>query len=215
MMGCNEAIDTACLPDERPYHEVTLSSFDIDRLEVSRGAYLECVTSGACVKPIGGDVFLGGEPLLPVVGLERESAEQYCAWAGKRLPTEAEWEKAARGTDGRIYPWGNEPPDCTRANVVGCGDQIEIGGLHPSGASPYGALDMSGNVSELVIDAYDTDYYAVSPATDPQNVLGASVVRRGCNGHDVVCSPRVSHRGEERSSEDYFVRGTRCARSVD
>lgn len=215
MMGCNDAIDAACLPDELPYHPVLVSAFDIDAVEITRGAYLECVAAGACLQPIGGDLFLQGDPLLPVVGLERESAEAYCTWEGKRLPTEAEWEKAARGTDGRIYPWGNEPPDCARANVYGCGEEILVVGLHPSGASPYGALDLSGNVSELVADGYDAGYYAVSPSTDPLNTAGTDVVRRGCNGHDPNCSPRASHRGDQRSAEDYFVRGARCARSVD
>ena len=127
---------------------------------------------------------------LPVVRVTRDEALAYCKWAGKRLATEAQWEKAARGTDGRLYPWGNDEPDVTLANILNPGGMnpggLVIGegsipvGMLPAGASPYGVVDMGGNVLEWVSDFYSADYYASSPANNPTGpVEGIQNIARG------------------------------------
>jgi serine/threonine-protein kinase len=160
--------------DERPARRRALSAFAIDRTEVTAAAYAACVAAGRCAPPAQpaprGD--------LPVSWVSHADAAAYCAFAGKRLPTEAEWEKAARGTDGRRFPWGHEPR-CDLANfgnfrgdgrcaVAGApGRPAPVGG-YPRGASPYGALDMAGNVWEWVADRYALDYYQVAGTRDPK-----------------------------------------------
>jgi formylglycine-generating enzyme required for sulfatase activity len=149
-------------------HEVDVPAFAIDRTEVSQLDYDRCLDAGACTAPRQGfnpDFY----PDYPVVWVTWEQASAYCAWAGKRLPTEAEWEKVARGTDGRAYPWGDSPLDCARANTHGCAGETELVDSHPTGASPYGVLHLLGNAGEWVADWYQPDYYAMS--------AGASVGR--------------------------------------
>lgn len=156
IMGSNEG-DV----DEKPMHTVYLDAFWIDKTEVTQGMYAKCTATG-CQAPTcstnKGDNF-------PVVCINWKSANAYCEWAGRRLLTETEWEKAARGTEGYIYPWGNEPATCEYAVMDdlsgsgnGCGQKSawEVGSK-PKGISPYGALDMAGNVAEWVADWEDRD----------------------------------------------------------
>jgi formylglycine-generating enzyme required for sulfatase activity len=155
--------------DERPVRNQTLPAFAIDKTEVTRAAYALCVARHRC-RPVPDDLRLRAETSsdgsLPVTGVSWFDARDFCRLAGGRLPSEAEWEKAARGTDGREFPWGAEP-DCDRANWGNfdgegpCarenpGFPVAVG-HHPEGASPYGALDMAGNVWEWVADRYDED----------------------------------------------------------
>ena len=166
-MGCDRGEDDpTCPADASPAHEVVLSGFWIDRLEVQVGDYGACIQAGGCTPPTTPGVPTD-EADLPVTSVSLEQADNYCAWRGKRLPTEAEWEKAARGTDGRAYPWGDTPADCTRARLPWCGDRVGPAGAYPRGASPYGALDMVGNAWELVADFYGDTYYAESPTNNP------------------------------------------------
>ena len=115
-MGCNAAVDQNCEGDENPMRSVTLTAFEIDQTEVTQGRYAACVAAGKCAPP--SCAWNCDESASPAVCVTWDQAKAYCAWAGRRLPTEAEWELAARGTDGRKYPWGNDEPDCGRANMA-------------------------------------------------------------------------------------------------
>ena len=222
-MGCNEAVDGDCDSDELPYHEVTLDAYEIDETEVTVAAYAACVQAGACAEPDTGyngcNWGAADRAEHPVNCVDWGQAGAYCAWAGKRLPTEAEWEKAARGTDGRRYPWGNATASCDFAVMydggVGCGTGTTWPvGSKPAGASPCGALDMAGNVWEWVADRYDSGYYASSPETNPQGPSSGSdrVGRGGGFGYDAAAL-RVSNRDYAPPGYAGGGLGFRCARS--
>lgn len=160
--------------DEHPAHEVTLPAFYLDRTEVTNAAYGECVRAKACAAPDAnaaranhaGDDARFRRPEQPVVGVSWHDGDAYCRFRGKRLPREAEWEKAARGTDGRRFPWGNEPPTPERAvygRDIGRGATDDVG-AHPTGRGPYGHDDLGGNVWEWIADEYDPFAYKRSGA---------------------------------------------------
>ena len=170
-------------PDEKPQHKVTLDEYWLGKYPVTNTQYgVYAQASGlAWSMP-------SGKEQHPVVNVSWEDAAAFCAWATRstgrqvKLPTEAQWEKAARGADGRKYPWGNEAPDKTRCNFNGeVGGTTPVGKYSPKGDSPYGAADMAGNVWEWVADWYDRSYYAKSPASNPQGPASGSgrVVRGG------------------------------------
>jgi serine/threonine-protein kinase len=160
--------------DEQPMHPVALDGFWIDQTEVTNAQYRQCVEAGDCDPPPNSssstrDFYHGNSTYddYPVIYVSWHQANAYCEWAGTRLPTEAEWEYAARGTDGWEYPWGNAVPDATLLNYNGnVGDTTAVGS-YPDGASWCGALDMAGNVWEWVADWYASDYYRRSPSHNP------------------------------------------------
>lgn len=260
MRGCNEAVDDECALDaELPYRSIYISAFKIDKYEVTTAQFAECVKAGACIEYEGEGLdrimyYLSGKN-APGCNLDspgRENypmncvswlgAKTYCEWIEKRLPTEAEWEKAARGTDGRKYPWGNEPYVCCdyvnefdsgyisedkTVIAEGCGldDSIPVGNK-PKGVSPYGLQDMIGNVEEWVNDRYDAYYYQSSPTEDPPgpeigNPIPSEGYRdyriiRGGSWKEVTLDLRVSARSLSYLPEDYIIDmvGFRCAESI-
>src|SRR6201999_2606732 len=127
--------------------------------------YAACFAAGACSAP--NCPWDCSKSDYPATCVTWDQAKSFCDWAGKRLPTEAEWELAARGTDALKYPWGSDDPDCSLTNMAGCGDETMAVGSLPDGASPYGALDMAGHVVGVVADYYDAAYYASSPSDNP------------------------------------------------
>ena len=197
-MGCNAEVDDQCYPQEKPGKQVDVPGFCIDRTEVTVTAYLACVKVGACRQPDrGGECNWGnpGRETHPVNCVDWQDAVTYCDWAGKRLPKEAEWEKAARGTDGRVYPWGNLfVGDRANTDRSGLGHTQAVGS-DPAGVSPQGALDMAGNVWEWVADKVDEG--------------------RGLRGGSWSASPRVartSYRDRFKPSSRLPTLGFRCAR---
>ncbi len=153
--------------DERPVHPVTLDGFWIMQTEVTNGEYRLCVEADACAEPRSEHWNDPAFATYPVVGVSWDDANRYATWAGGRLPTEAEWEKAARGTNGGAYPWGDATPDASLLNFAKPNGGPQPVGSYPAGASPYGVLDMAGNVEEWVADRYQRDYYSLSPAENP------------------------------------------------
>ena len=215
-MGCSSN-DSECLDDEKPQHKVYIDAFYIDKYEVTQGEYNQCISTGECRSNEKYDGFTGDRQ--PVVGVDWNDAKSYCEWAGKRLPTEAEWEKAARGTDGRVYPWGNEKASCSYAVIDdggnGCGKGTTWSvGSKTSGASPYGALDMAGNVWEWVNDWYDKGYYLSSPDRNPSGpTSGSSRVIRGGSWLIIPSGLRSSYRGTTSPDARYDIIGFRCSRT--
>jgi formylglycine-generating enzyme required for sulfatase activity len=177
-------------PREGPVTRVTLSGFQLDRTEVTQSAYAACVAAGACSEPASGDDSscdwrVPGTDNYPINCINWFQARAFCEWRGARLPTEAEWEFAARGQEERTYPWGEAAPDETRAQLF----DIAVVGTHPAGATPLGLQDMAGNVWEWVEDVDSphpggsvTDPEAISPGTDemtPRELANLDRLYRG------------------------------------
>ncbi len=202
--------------DERPVHRMDLAAFAIDRTEVTTGAYRECIAAGSCT-PAGHDPYCNAARAKsddqPINCVDWDQARTYCAWRGMRLPTEAEWEYAARGTDGRTYPWGNSRPS-SQLCWDGPGSDLGRGrrrgtcavGTHPAGRSAFGVEDMAGNVWEWTADAYSPAYD--QPPTDLRVVRGGTWF--GYDRSDVRASLRFR---VFSTTSDYGI-GFRCVRSM-
>ena len=203
-MGSAEALSPM---QEKPAHEVFLDAFYIDKYEVTNKLYKACVDAGTCQPPLDFKSFTRSSYYnnpefdnYPVIAVSWSMAKTYCEWRGAQLPTEAQWEKAARGTDARTYPWG-EGISCDKANYwpkdEACiGDTMEVG-AYESNVSPYGVYDMAGNVMEWVADWYSPVYYSDSPASNPLGPASGSgeerVFRGGSwmsNDHDLRAAAR-------------------------
>ena len=225
LMGSADS-DPMAQSNEKPQQSVYLDAYWIDKTDVTNAMYAICVNAGGCYLPSGSNSstrpsYYSNSQYAdyPVIYVSWASANSYCSWGGARLPTEAEWEKAARGTDGRIYPWANPGINCSLANLYPYGSSDCVGdtsevGMYPSGASSYGALDMAGNVRQWVNDWYDAAYYASSPSSNPQGPSGGTnrVVRGGSwNGNDFSLRSALRNRYNSTIAGDYI--GFRCARS--
>lgn len=231
IMGAADT-DAQATPDEKPQHKVTLDAFLIGKYEVTNAQYHAFVKATGhrlpenCCDPKyhlwQGNVMIAGVEDLPAINVSWDDAVAFCKWSGGRLPTEAEWEKAARGTDGRLYPWGNEPPSGNRANYsfdpvsmwdgpasLAKKDQYEFG------RSSYGVYEMSGNVWEWVQDWYDADYYKTSPASNPKGPeKGEARIIRGASWRNTADMIRSSNRNKHTLTERRVYIGIRCAKDA-
>jgi formylglycine-generating enzyme required for sulfatase activity len=219
--------------DEQPVHTVALDSFWIDQIEVTNGQYRRCVEAEACeppdTSPYAQDAHYGDDVYddYPVVWVTWYEAVAYCEWAGARLPTESEWEYAARGPGGWVFPWGNEFAG-TRLNYCDAGcerdwadDAVDDGyaraapvGSYPGGASWCGALDMAGNVSEWVAD-WNGDYPSERQANPTGPLSGVARALRGGSWHDTPYYVRGAARSGFHPVVTSDGRGFRCARSSE
>lgn len=207
---------------EKPRHKVFLSAFWIDQTEVTNRMYALCVDAGVCQLPQKTDSnayksYFGDKKYenFPVLNVTWMDANTYCEWAGRRLPTEAEWEKAARGTDGRIYPWGNPIPTLQYANYGGLKYATIAVGSTPKGASPYGAFDMAGNAWEWVNDYSGFKYTTEDLQNPPGPQTGESKVFRGGAWSSPYFDLRVTRRGGAIPSFANDHLGFRCASSTE
>jgi serine/threonine-protein kinase len=216
--------------NEKPQHAVKLSGYWMDKTEVTNAMYAKCVQAGACavkkkIMSFTRDTYYGNPEFdnYPVIFVSWNDAQTYCTWAGRKLPSEAQWEAAARGPDGKKYPWGNSPPTCQLLNfasriVMGggksslCVGDTSAVGKYPQGASPFGLLDMAGNVWEWVAD-WNSPNYLIKPNQDPTGPTDGEdrVIRGGFFFTDAkyVRSAMRSWHQPEFTSNDV---GFRCAR---
>jgi len=220
---------------EMPEHIVYLSNYCMDIHEVTNAEWKECVSAGACEEPLSYSIYTVENYYLdeayadhPVVNTVWDQAQNFCSWKGKRLATEAEWEKAARGgcelvapdtcgpEDERRYPWGDGTPTCDISNFMDCHMQPVAVGSYPGGVSPYGIYDMSGNAAEWVSDWFDPSYYSmeVSVWVDPVGpTSGEEKSIRDMGWDDWPEDNRIPHRYGHELTVGGYAKGLRCAYS--
>jgi serine/threonine-protein kinase len=229
IMGDDEGDD-----DEKPERAVFLDEFCIDKYEVTNAQYKECVDAGDCNPPARtsspSHLSYYDNPefdYYPVIWVTWDDAQTYCQWGGKRLPTEAEWEKAARGTDERLWPWGDSEPDASKLNLCdvncayewkeshlddGYSDTAPVGSFE-AGKSPYGVYNMGGNVREWTADWYVPDYYVDAPDRNPPGPSsGIGMVLRGGSWRSNIPVARSTYRlWYDAQVKDEYI-GFRCVR---
>jgi len=211
--------------DEHPQHKVYLDSFWIDPYEVTLGDFEQYLAAHPRQHPtiLGWDDRKARLEMArrPIIGLTWKRCLNYCVWKGKRLPTEAEWERAARGSEHRTYPWGEAPPDPSRVNYNRCcfinrGEVLHEVGSLSSGKTPDGIFDMAGNIAEWVFDWYDRHYYNVSPYKNPRGPeTGKYRTVRGGAWNSIPDYMRNARRYGDNDSKDFYGIGCRCAKSVE
>lgn len=211
--------------NEHPPHNVYLDAFYLDRYEVTFQDFEKYLAVNPKQYPtITGWVDRKARKDMlekPIFGLQWKRCKRYCEWREKRLPTEAEWERAARGLENRKYPWGNEPPDKQRANFGNCcfiqkGKVLSKVGSYEQGQSPEKVFDLGGNVAEWVYDWYDKKYYKKGPHRNPQGPKkGKYHVIRGGAWNSLPVYLRSSSRYGDSDAKDYYGIGCRCAKSAD
>jgi formylglycine-generating enzyme required for sulfatase activity len=203
--------------DERPAHHVFLDAFYIDKYEVTVERYAAFMKAQRPERPFKWrEATKGAQGRKPVIGVDWYDAKEYCEWAGRRLPSEAEWEKSARGGDQRTYPWGEDPPTKAHTNAglrtwTGY-DSLSAVGSHASGHSPHGVADLSGNVWEWIADRYDQRYYETSPPRNPNGPsTGPLRVLRGGAWNNDAATIRAANRAAYAPSARRNDVGFRCA----
>ncbi len=233
-LGCYSAKDNACADHERPGKTIETPGFFIDKMEVTVKSYQRCVAQHGCKKEgLAGFALQGGRFGLstgcnwgrkerldhPVNCISWNQANTYCRWSDKRLPTEVEWERAARGDDRRIFPWGDAPADCDHAVMANCGDRKGTWqvGSQVNDKSAFEIFDMAGNVREWVADWYHEGHYKVLSTTslDGPETGDKRVARGGSWGNAVARFLRVSERGAYAPDTRSVYLGFRCARSLE
>ena len=234
LMGSDKKLDRNAYQAELPQRNLHLDDYEIDKFEVTTVQYLKYVLAKDLPPLIDwqydGGNFQEAMASHPVMHVSWADADAYCKWAGKRLPTEAEWEKAARGVDGRIYPWGNQPAGLSRANFGRTGlsgpvrDRPERLLLYPpiisvnkydNAVGPYGTFQMAGNVAEWVADWYDKEYYKTAPDRNPKGPeKGTQKSFRGGGWIDSTPTVRGAQRNGTEPNTKMNWMGFRCARDV-
>ena len=216
--------------DERPTHDVFLDTFYIDKYELTNGRYLQFVIETGHRTPQHptdptkgiwqGNIMPESIIDLPVINVDWFDAEAYCTWAGKRLPTEAEWEKAAKGPNDWRFPWGDVEPTDKHLNynqVTWRGESTLVPvGIYEAGKSPYGAYDMAGNVWEWVADWYDSQYYSKSPERNPKGPqTGDYKVLRSSGWQGETPQARIFTRIMSKPLDRNHSTGFRCAKGLE
>jgi len=226
LMGCISS-DVNCNADEKPQHGVTLDAYFMDTTEVTVASYKACVDAGKCTAPATTALCnwgVAGRDEHPVNCVNWDQASGFCAANGDVLPTEAQWERAARGgADGNLYPWGNVAPDCSHAvfddgsatTGQGCdGSSTMAVGSKAAGRNGYGLYDIAGNVFEWTADWYDSAWFGSGPTSNPTGPVGGAVrvVRGGHFGAANAGYMHPSYRGSDYPGTSHLSRGFRCAR---
>ncbi len=221
IMGSHEGAGQA---DERPAHKVYLDAYYFDRYEVTGKDFENYLSANPDQHPtITGWWDRKVRPDMadrPVIGLTWNRCLNYCVWRGKRLPTEAEWERAAGGLNKRVHPWGNEPPTQKRANFGRCcfimkGEILQKSGAYEEGKTPDGIYDMGGNIAEWVYDWYDKNFYQSSPYNNPKGPEhGKYHTIRGGAWNSVSDYMMSSNRYGHDDAKDFYGIGCRCAQSA-